>query len=190
MVVSLSAFQPSTVLFTRACRPQQELQGSSCFGNYGITENSVTKKTTKNVVASSSHHPHRNHPASAANRSVRGYWEADTLVNKQGKACLVTLVDPKSRYLLDGKAMRKTAIAVSKVMCEALSRQPHLSVTPDGRKEFLKHAQLRKELTRVTFHFPAPHHPWECGANENTNGLLQEFFPKDKNITNTPEDYI
>ena len=122
-------------------------------------------------------------PASAANRSVRGHWEADTVVGKQGKACLVTLVDRKSRYLLGGKAMSKTAAAVNKVMCEALSGQPHLSVTPDRGKEFSKHAQLKKELKRVTFYFPAPHHPWERETNENTDGLLREFFPKGKDIT-------
>ena len=114
----------------------------------------------------------------------------DTVVGKQGKACLVTLVDRKSRYLLGGKAMSKTAAAVNKVMCEALSGQPHLSVTPDRGKEFSKHALLKKELKRVTFYFPAPHHPWERGTNENTNGLLREFFPKGKDITDTPEDYI
>ena len=57
-------------------------------------------------------------------------------------------------------------------------------------KEFSKHAQLSKELKRVTFYFPAPHHPWERGTNENTNGLLREFFPKAKDITELPEDYI
>nr|WP_270842614.1 IS30 family transposase [Mitsuokella multacida] len=88
-------------------------------------------------------HPIEDCPASAANRSVRGHWEADTVVGKQGKACLVTLVDRKSRYLPGGKAMSKTAAAVNKVMGEALSGQPHLSVTPDRGKEFSKHAQLR-----------------------------------------------
>ena len=57
-------------------------------------------------------HPIEDRPASATNRSVRGHWEADTVVGKQGKACLVTLVDRKSRYLLGGKAASKTAAAV------------------------------------------------------------------------------
>ena len=135
-------------------------------------------------------HPIEDRPASAANRSVRGHREADTVVGKQGKAYLVTLVDRKSRYLIDGKAASKTAAAGNKVMCEALSGQPHLSVTPDRGKEFSKHAQLSKELKRVTSYFPAPHHPGEHGTNENTNGLLREFFPKSKDITDTLEDYI
>ena len=78
--------------------------------------------------------PIEDRPASAANRSVRGHWEADTVVGRQGKACLVTLVDRKSRYLLGGKAISKTA--------------------------------------------------------ENTNGLLRKLFPKGKDITDTPENYI
>ena len=58
-------------------------------------------------------HPIEERPASAANRSVRGHWEADTVVGQQGKACLVTLVYRKRRYLLVGKAMIKTAAAVN-----------------------------------------------------------------------------
>ena len=57
--------------------------------------------------------PIEERPASATNRSVRGHWEADTVVGKQGKACLVTLVYRKSRYLLVEKAMSKTAAAVN-----------------------------------------------------------------------------
>ena len=59
-------------------------------------------------------HPIEERPASAANRSVRGHGEADIVVGKQGKACLVTLVDQKSLYLLGGKAMSKTAAAVNR----------------------------------------------------------------------------
>ena len=60
-------------------------------------------------------YPIEDRPASATNRSVRGHWEADTVVGKQGKACLVTLVDRKSRYLLGGKAASKTSIVVNNV---------------------------------------------------------------------------
>ena len=94
-------------------------------------------------------------PASAENRSICGHWEADTVVGKQGKACLVTLVDRKSRYLLGGKAKRKTAAAVNQVMGESLWGQPHLSVTPDRGKEFSKHDQLSEKLNHVPFYFPA-----------------------------------
>ena len=63
-------------------------------------------------------HPIENRPANAANRSIRGHRETDTVVGKQGKACLVMLMDQKSRYLLGGKAASKTAAAVNKAMCE------------------------------------------------------------------------
>ncbi|WP_455565456.1 IS30 family transposase [Mitsuokella jalaludinii] len=67
---------------------------------------------------------------------------------------------------------------------------PHLSVTTDRGKEFSKHTPLKRALKRVTFYFPAPHHPWKRGTNEKNNGLLREFFLKGKDITDTPEDYI
>ncbi len=92
-------------------------------------------------------------PINAENRSICGHWEADTLVGKQGKAFLVTLVDRKS----GGKAKSKTAAAVNQVMGESLWGQPHLSVTPDRGKEFSQHVQLSEELDHVPFYFPAPH---------------------------------
>ena len=75
-------------------------------------------------------------------------------------------------------------------MGESLWGQPHLSVTPDRGKEFSKHVQLSEELDHVPFYFPAPHQPWKRGTNENTNGLLREYFQKGKDITNIPEEYI
>lgn len=100
------------------------------------------------------------------------------------------MVNRKSRYLVGGKAASETATTVNKVRCEALLGQPHLSITPDRGKELSKHVLFSKELMHVTFYFPAPHHPWERGINENTNGLLRESFPKGKDITDTSEDYI
>ena len=129
-------------------------------------------------------------PAGATKRSRRGHWEGDTVAGVTGKACLVTLVDRKSRYLVGGKAEAKKADAVNEVMIRALRTEPLRSITPDRGKEFAKHAEVTAELDQVKFYFPLPHHPWERGTNENTNGLLREYFPKGKDISNIPDSYI
>ena len=107
-------------------------------------------------------------PAGAEKRSEIGHWEADTVVGKQGKACLVTLVDRKSRYLMCGKADKKNAQAVSRAMIDLLLGAKALSVTPDRGKEFARHADVTEYL----------------------DGLLREYFPKGKDITEIPDDYI
>ena len=129
-------------------------------------------------------------PAGAANRSRLGHWEGDTVAGVTGKACLVTLVDRKSRYLVGGKAEAKKADAVNAVMIQALRNEPLHSVTPDRGKEFAKHAEVTAALEQVKFYFPLPHHPWERGTNENTNGLLREYFPKGKDLSDIPDAYI
>ena len=129
-------------------------------------------------------------PAGAANRSRRGHWEGDTMAGVKGKACLVTLVDRKSRYLIGGKADAKKADAVNAVMIQALQNEPLRSITPDRGKEFAKHAEVTAALDQVQFYFPLPHHPWERGTNENTNGLLREYFPKGKDLSDISDSYI
>lgn len=128
-------------------------------------------------------------PAGAVNRSRRGHWEADTVAGVTGKACLVTLVDRKSRYLIGGKADKKNSTSVNAVMIRALQGQPLHSITPDRGKEFAKHEEIT-DLLNVQFYFPQPHQPWQRGSNENTNGLLREYFPKGKDLTNIPENVI
>ncbi len=135
-------------------------------------------------------HDIRERPAGAEHRSRFGHWEADTVAGKQGKACLVTLVDRKSRFLLGGKATGKNADAVNRVMVKQLSHQPLHSITPDRGKEFAKHREVTQALHGVQFYFPQPHQPWQRGTNENTNGLLREYFPKGKDLTDIPEKYI
>ena len=129
-------------------------------------------------------------PMGAVHRSRRGHWEGDTVAGVTGKACLVTLVDRKSKYLVGDKAAKKKADAVNKVMIQVLKDQPVKSITPDRGKEFAKHAEVTAALDQVKFYFPAPHQPWQRGTNENTNGLLREYFPKGKDITAIPESYI
>lgn len=128
-------------------------------------------------------------PAEAATRSRIGDWEADTVSGVTGKACIVTLVDRKSRFLIGGKAALKKANEVNSVMIAALSGEKVETITPDRGKEFAKH-RLVTEVLGVQFYFPKPHHPWQRGTNENTNGLLREYFPKGKDITDIPDEYI
>ena len=114
----------------------------------------------------------------AADRRLRlGDWEADTVVGKVGKACVVSLVDRMSRYLLLGKSRNKKATPVCNKMISMLRNHPHLSVTPDRGKEFALYEDVTKSLG-VPFFFPLPHHPWDRGTNENTNGLIREYLPK------------
>ncbi|MCS4486916.1 IS30 family transposase [Staphylococcus americanisciuri] len=93
-------------------------------------------------------------------------------------ACLVTLVDRKSRFLLSSKAKKKGSTSVKDKMISCLTGQPCHSITPDRGMEFAKYAEISATLEKVKFYFPLPHHPWQRGTNENTNGLLREYFPK------------
>ena len=99
-------------------------------------------------------------------------------------------MDRKSRYLLGGKADKKKADPVNKVMIRVLKDQPLKSITPDRGKEFSKHSEVTAALDDVQFYFPRPHHPWQRGTDENTNGLLREYFPKGKDLTDITDDCI
>lgn len=104
-------------------------------------------------------------------------------------ACLVTLVDRKSGLLIGGKSPKKASAQVSKVMIRALRHQPLHTVTPDRGKEFAAHAAVTEALG-VEFYFASPHHPWERGTNENTNGLIRQFFPKGTSFLDVTDDEV
>lgn len=116
-------------------------------------------------------------PAEAAARSRLGDWEADTVVGKGSGPCLVTLVDRRSRFLTGGLAPAHRSAEVAEVEKAALSGGPALTVTPDRGKEFARCADVTA-ATGAEFYFCPPHSPWERGTNENTNGLVREYFPK------------
>ncbi len=125
----------------------------------------------------------------ANDRKRLGDFEADTVAGENGKACLLTLTDRKSRFLICRKLEKKNSECVRKAMIEALSGQSLCSITPDRGKEFARHAEVTKALN-VEFYFPPPHHPWERGTNENTNGLLREYFPKGQDLTDISDEYL
>lgn len=132
-------------------------------------------------------------PEEADNRQVIGHWEADTLAGKTGSACLVTITDRSSRYLLAGKVTKRYSALVADEMIRLLSALPakkRKTITPDRGKEFSKHSAVTKALNGLQFYFPDPHAPWQRGTNENTNGLLREYLPKSFDIALYPHSDI
>lgn len=126
-------------------------------------------------------------PIAANERIRRGDWEADTIVGFNRKSGLLTLVDRKSRFLLAAPLSRLGSKEVEAAMIEALCGQPLHSITPDRGREFQLHCKVTTELG-VEFYFPPPHQPWQRGTNENTNGLLREYFPKGYDFTHLSKE--
>ena len=129
-------------------------------------------------------------PEEATERSRIGDWEADTVAGTLGGAYLITLVDRSSGFLLCEKVLKRSPELVAEGMIKLLKPVPYHTVTPDRGSEFGKHEKVTEALHGTQFYFALPHHPWQRGTNENTNGLLREYFPKGKDLTNVSDALI
>src|SRR5215472_13784352 len=124
-------------------------------------------------------------PAEAADRAVPGHWEGDLLLGKPTDA-IGTLVERNSRYTML-MALPKAAInpeAVRECLASTIQRLPtslRRSLTWDQGREMLQHTRFTID-TGVQVYFCNPHSPWQRGTNENTNGLLRQYFPKGKSL--------
>ena len=119
-------------------------------------------------------------PVSCENRSRFGHWEGDTIRGKTGRSALVTLVDRKSRYLLSQRVLKVNAKHVTQAMIDLLhtvTPKRVRTLTPDRGTEFAGYREVSQELS-IPVYFPDPHAPQQRGTNENTNGLIREYFPK------------
>ena len=120
-------------------------------------------------------------PASANDRTEIGHWEGDTVAGKKGGACLLTQVDRKARYLLAAKVSDASSESVKDAMISLFKGLPEskvLSITPDRGHEFAQYKAVTESVHQVPFYFADPYSPWQRGTNENTNGLLRQYFPK------------
>jgi len=117
-------------------------------------------------------------------RRIRiGDWEGDTVVGKNHRGALVTLVDRKSKLTLIGKVDRYTAEAVEKTIISLMELLPrrNYTLTVDNGKEFASHESVADAL-QIKVYFADPYCAWQRGLNENTNGLIRQYVPKGSNV--------
>ena len=126
-------------------------------------------------------------PAEASDRAVPGSWEGDLMIGKGGRSAMATLVERTSRYTVPVAlpAGRRDADTTCDALIAAVAGMPAQLVktlTWDQGSEMAAHAAFSL-ASNVDVYFAHPHSPWERGTNENTNGLLREYFPKGTEIT-------
>lgn len=123
-------------------------------------------------------------PELVEQRERLGDWEADTLVGKAHQGALVSLVERKSRYTLLWPVERRQADLVRDALISLLL--PFMAwvhtITGDNGKEFAEHGQIA-EILKAVFYFAHPYSAGERGTNENTNGLVRQYFPKSTNFS-------
>lgn len=131
-------------------------------------------------------------PAGAENRTRFGHWESDTVLGMRKTGCLGTHVERKSGYLVAFRIDDRQDNAFNKATINAFSNIPKKlkkSFTVDNGKEFAAHKKL-SEATGMKVYFCDPYSPWQRGTNENTNGLLRQFFPKGTSFADISDEML
>lgn len=122
-------------------------------------------------------------PAAADERSRFGHWEGDTVMGGRDSHCIVTLVERKSLYTVIGKLRARTTEELNRRIIQLINRQKRRvkTITVDNGTEFHQFREVEQK-TVAKFYFCTPHHSWERGLNENTNGLIRQYLPKGKSM--------
>jgi len=124
-------------------------------------------------------------PVIVEKHSRIGDWELVTIIGKKHQQAIVSLTERKPRFTLIQKVERKTAAFVSRAIIKLLTpfSDKVITLTSDYGKEFADHQAIAEKLN-AKFYFAHPYASWERGLNENTNGLIRQYFPKGSDFTN------
>jgi IS30 family transposase len=125
------------------------------------------------------------------NKQRYGDWEIDTIVGKNNKGAIVTLVERKSAFTLMAKLSGKNADELARTVVNLMApyKEKVLSITSDNGSEFTRHQRIAKKL-QAQFFFAHPYSSWERGLNENTNKLIRQYIPKKISFDNIDQNYI
>ena len=130
-------------------------------------------------------------PAIVETKSRLGDWEADTIIGKAHHQALVSLTERHSKFILLAKVERRTEALVQAAMVRLL--KPYAdkveTITSDNGKEFAAHEAIAAEIG-ADFYFAHPYASWERGLNENSNGLVRQYFPKGRDFTSITDAEI
>jgi len=132
-------------------------------------------------------------PAGVEDRAVPGHWEGDLITGADNKSAIGTLVERATGYvMLLHLPHAHGAVEVQDAMVEAMSSLPatlRRTLTWDQGPEMTNHVQIAA-ATELDIYFCDPHAPWQRGSNENTNGLLRQYFPKSTDLSGYHHDYL
>jgi transposase, IS30 family len=132
-------------------------------------------------------------PAEVEDRAIPGHWEGDLLMGKNNRSAIGTLVERSTRFLILLYVPKDhSAEAIEAAMIDATQRLPRMpwkSLTWDQGSEMTNHARI-SIATHLDIYFCDPASPWQRGSNENTNGLLRQYFPKGTDLSGYHPDYL
>ena len=133
----------------------------------------------------------RERPASVEDRAVPGHWEGDLLIGAKNSQ-IATLVERQTRYVMLVKVNSQDTETVIKALTQQarkLPRELYKSLTWERGKEMAAHKRFSLD-TNIQVYFCDPRSPWQRGSNENTNGLLRQYFPKGMDLSNVHQNKL
>ena len=131
-------------------------------------------------------------PAEVETRLIPGHWEADLIKGKGNKSAVATLVERTTRFTLLAEMPDASAASALAAFTQAMQGLPLLmrkTLTYDRGSEMARHEQLAERL-QIKIYFCDPYSPWQRGTNENTNGLIRQYFPKGTDLSVHPQSEL